>query len=184
MTQLDQITADQFQKMCDILPADRQEKMHRLRTDNRKKQSAVAYLLLVHALRHARLMFDLPKLTGEGKPVIVGREDIHFSLSHCPVGAAAVVSDVPVGVDIEVIRPYNPKVARFVCSDAEIEEIELSEDPAIAFTTAWTKKESCIKLYGGSIGPGMKELSTCFDRLEFETKIGDGWVVTACCEKY
>ncbi len=183
MTQLDQITPEQFWRLFAMLPRDRQEKVRRLRTDNRKKQSAVAYLLLVHALRQQNTLTELPKLVGPGKPKIAGREDLHCSISHCEVGVAAVVNDTPVGVDIEVIRPYKPKVAKYVCSDAEIAEIEASDDPALAFTVLWTKKESGLKLYGGSIGPGMKTLAETFEQLTFETKIGDGWVVTACSER-
>ena len=86
-------------------------------------------------------------------------------------------------MDIEEIQPYNPKLARYVCSVQEVKQLEESNDPALTFTIIWTKKESCVKLYGGSVGPAMKNLNTLFDKLEFETKIGDGWVVTACCER-
>lgn len=183
MTQLNYITPELFESMYVILPQNRQEKVQRLRTDNRKRQSAAAYLLLVHALRQKNELTQLPILLGEGKPMIEGRPDLHCSISHCNLGAAAVINHTPVGVDIEEIRPYNPKLARYVCSADEVRQIEESEDQALAFAILWTKKESCIKLYGGSVGPGMKDLGVLFDKLEFETKIGDGWVVTACCEK-
>ena len=91
MTQLNRITAKQFQSIYALLPESRQEKVQRLRTDNRKLQSAVSYLLLVHALRQQNELAQLPVLVGEGKPMISGRSDVHSSISDGKWGVAAVV---------------------------------------------------------------------------------------------
>ena len=143
----------------------------------------LAYLLLIYALRAKTGCLMRPELVGEGKPYIRDREELQCSISHCSAAVAAVVDDVPVGVDIEEVRSYQKKVARFVCSEEELAEIEASPNPDVAFTVLWTKKESFIKLHGGSVGPGMKHLSAQFETVEFETVAGDGWVVTACREK-
>lgn len=181
--QLDQMPPELFQRLFALLPPERREKVQRLNGENRKRQSAMAYLLLAHAVRQEIGQPMLPRLPKEGKPVILGREDLHCSISHCKLAAAAVVDTKPVGVDIESVRPYNEKVARYVCSPEELARIQSSQDSALAFTVLWTKKESLIKLRGGSIGPGMRDLAADFDNYTFETKICDGWVVTACCQR-
>ena len=183
MTQLDQISPSMYRRLFALLPPERQEKASRLRTDNRKLQSTLAYIVLVHALKQQTKLSQLPRLSEPGKPSLLNYSNMQCSISHCEKGVAAVVCEQPVGVDIESVRPYNPKVARYICSEDEYNTIEAAKDPALEFTILWTKKESCIKLYGGNIGPNMKNLSSYFGTLEFETKIGDGWVVTACCEK-
>jgi 4'-phosphopantetheinyl transferase len=183
ITQLNDLSDRLLDRLLALVPESRREKVFRLRTDNRKRQSLLSYALLVYALRQYDGVLQLPELNVTGKPRIKGREDLHCSLSHCPLGVAAVVHNLPVGVDIEVVRPYNPKLARYVCSIEEVQAIEAAEDPALAFTILWTKKESCIKLYGGSVSPKIKHIADQFCKLDFDTKIGNGWVLTACCEK-
>ena len=182
-TQLNDLPENLVERFLKLVPESRREKVLRLRNDNRKRQSLLAYILLVYALNQYNGALQLPELPKEGQPKMNGWKNLHCSLSHCTLGVAAAVHDKPIGVDIEIVRPYNPKVARYVCSDEEVEQIEASPDPDLAFTELWTKKESCIKLYGGSIGPNMKQLSMLFPKLHFETKIGDGWVLTTCLEK-
>ena len=183
VTQLNDLP-EAFVKQClELIPDTRRQKVQHLRTENRQRQSLLAYILLVYALWKHDGKLQLPELTAQGKPRIQGREDLHCSLSHCPSGAAAVVYHAPIGVDMETVRPYNPKLARYICSAEEVLEIESSEDPALAFTILWTKKESCVKLYGASVGPGMKQIADRFGNLRFETKIGADWVLTTCWEE-
>ena len=182
-SKLNQLEASVVERAMAVLPASRREKALRRHTENKKRQSMLAYLLLIYGLRKKTGCLMRPELVGEGKPYIRDWEELQCSISHCSAAVAAVVDDAPVGVDIEALRPYQKKLAGFVCSEEELAEIEASLNPDVAFTVLWTKKESFIKLHGGSVGPGMKQLSTHFDTVIFETKVGDGWVVTACHEK-
>ena len=183
ITQLNDLPETFINRCMELIPESRQEKIQHLRTENRKRQSLLAYVLLVYALWRYDGKLQLPELPAKGKPRIQGREDLQCSLSHCPLGAAAVVHHAPIGVDMEVVRSYNPKLARYVCSVEEVDAIEASGDPALAFTILWTKKESYIKLRGGSIGPEMRQLAGQLSGVQFETKIGDGWVLTTCWDK-
>ena len=53
-----------------------------------------------------------------GKPFLFNNSHIHFNISHAGNYIACVVSDQPVGIDIELINPVDIKVAeRFFTSD-------------------------------------------------------------------
>lgn len=90
--------------------------------------------------------FSIAK-TQSGKPFFADCDEIKFNLSHSCDYAVAAISDSEVGVDIERIRPVNPRIVeRFlkgipsVSTDADIIE-------------AWCKKESYGKFTGcGLIG--------------------------------
>ncbi len=183
ITQLNDLPESLMDRLFALAPESRREKVLRLRTANRKRQSLLAYFLLVYALQQYDGVLQLPELPATGQPKIKDREELYCSMSHCALGAAAAVHDAPVGIDMEVVRPYNSRIARYICSAEEVQKIEDAENPDLAFTELWTKKESCIKLFGGSVGPNMKYLSEKFADLNFETKVGDGWVLTACWKK-
>lgn len=116
-------------------------------------QSAMAFELLAGLLFNCfgikydgfRLEYD-----AAGKPSVSGRKDIYISLAHCRRAVMAVVSDAPVGCDIEEIRrPYGEDermVADHCYSEGERREIVASSDPAMEFTRIWTIKEALFKL--------------------------------------
>jgi len=78
--------------------------------------------------------------------------DLKFSTSHSGnSGVIAVVSDIPVGVDVEVIRPIDTAVfSERVLSPAERIEYQRSipEDRLTMIYRAWTAKEALIKGMG------------------------------------
>ncbi len=75
-------------------------------------------------------------------------EFFHFSISHCGVFAAAIVSrDHRVGVDIESIKPRIRGLShKFMEKD---EELIIGENPSDEWLTLlWSAKESLFKWYG------------------------------------
>ena len=76
-----------------------------------------------------------------------------------------MVSDHPVGVDIESIHRYSESLARYVMSDTEMEEILHAENPALVFTQLWTRKEAAVKRSGYGISNDMKHV---LEELPFE----------------
>jgi 4'-phosphopantetheinyl transferase len=88
-----------------------------------------------------------------GKPYVIGARGLSFSVSHSgAVGAIAVATEGPVGVDIEVARsPRNVvRLARRWFSSAEIGALErLPPDlRARSFLRCWTAKEAVAKAVG------------------------------------
>ena len=79
-----------------------------------------------------------------GKPMANG---CYFNISHSHGLVACAVSDVPVGIDVEKIRPVSPWLLR-ILSPAERESVRRDED----FFRLWTLKEALIKCRGGVLG--------------------------------
>ena len=118
------------------LSEQRREQALRYRHELGQRTCAAAYLLLCEGLQKEYGITEKPIFEyGEhGKPSIVGRPDIHFSLSHCREAAICVVSDHPVGVDVESIHRYSESLVRYTMNDEEIAEILAADRPDLAFT--------------------------------------------------
>ena len=146
---LDQYTNEVYEKHLSSLPAWRREKaLHYKKLDDRKR-SVLAFALLQRALREQYGITEIPEFVYNefGKPSL-SNLPIHFSLSHCKDAIACAVSDHNIGIDVESIAPYNPDVARRVCTVAELEMLEQSENKDLEFIKLWTIKEAISKYEG------------------------------------
>lgn len=93
-----------------------------------------------------------------GKPFLRDHPDVHFNLSHCKNGIAVVVSDQPIGIDIESYREASDSLLRYTMNEEERRIIQESGDPIRTFTEYWTKKEAVFKLRGTGITHDLHEL--------------------------
>ena len=84
-----------------------------------------------------------------GKPC---KDNYYFSLSHSNDYVVLGVSDSEIGVDIEMKRSRNPKLADYVFSD--LEKAALKEE--MDFYRFWTSKESLVKYVGFGIDRDLK----------------------------
>ncbi|MBO5816397.1 MAG: 4'-phosphopantetheinyl transferase superfamily protein [Paludibacteraceae bacterium] len=84
-----------------------------------------------------------------GAPYIEGGP--YFSISHCKTGIAVAVSEQPIGVDIEVIRPFRDELMRKTMNPIEQQTILNSNQADWAFIRLWTQKEALLKLQGTGI---------------------------------
>ena len=75
-------------------------------------------------------------------------EGIDFSISHCKNAIAVVLSDRPVGVDVESFRHAEEPLLKRTMNPEEQAEVRNAADPAEAFTRLWTRKEALLKLRG------------------------------------
>lgn len=141
-----------------LLSEQRREQCLRFKFELGRKQCAAAYLLLCEALRKEYGITEPPVFEyGEhGKPAIVGYPDIHFNLSHCREAVLCVVSDKPVGCDIESISRYKESLARYTMNDEELALIASSDRPDVAFIRLWTMKEALLKRAGTGITDHMR----------------------------
>ena len=101
----DDIEHFDWQAALPLLSEQRREQCLRFKHEQGRKTCAAAYLLLCEALRKEYGIEEPPifEYGDHGKPSLVGLPHIHFNLSHCRVAAICVVSDKPVGVDIEAV---------------------------------------------------------------------------------
>ncbi len=134
-----------------LLPPERREKALRCRRQEDRLRSAAAGLLLV---RYARqLGFDrFPEVRegAYGKPYFPDAPQAQFSLSHSGGYAALATSSLPVGVDIQEIRPERVMAAvRFLTEPEQAQLTALPQEEEVqAFFRLWTVKESYGKMTG------------------------------------
>lgn len=113
-----------------------------------------------------------------GKPLL---EFCYFSISHSGEYVVCSVSDVPVGVDTEVIRdiPFRNDYRLFTLEEV-VYVNENEKEHSLRFFEVWTKKEAYIKAKGLRLidGSGINVLD-CPDA-EFFTEINGENMVTLC----
>ena len=119
-----------------------------------------------------------------GKPYTSNLKEIFFSISHSENFVAAVISDNPVGIDVEKLRIFPVKASKKVCCDEELHYIfgknkadidfnkEQSLDTIKRFLEIWTAKEAYFKCIGTGIkSPTTFNVLSCDSNLiKFEEK--------------
>ena len=146
---LENYSDEQYLKHLNALPVWRREKALQYKKLDDRKRSVLAFVLLQRALRDEYGITEVPEFVYNefGKPSLPNLP-IHFSLSHCKDAVACAVSDHNIGIDVEKIVPYNPDVARRVCTAAELKMLEQSESKDVEFIKLWTAKEAISKYEG------------------------------------
>jgi len=117
-----------------------------------------------------------------GKPCLKNFPDLHFNISHTKGAIVCAVSNNPVGVDIEKIKPFNRSIAEKFFTRKE-QEYLFSKDAGmdIRFCEIWTKKEAYVKC----LGIGMTLPFDSFDILDdnrIVTVNMNGYVFSCCSD--
>ncbi len=165
------------------LSEQRREQALKYKYEMGQRTCAAAYLLLCQGLKTEYGITDKPLFEyGEhGKPIIQGHPEIHFNFSHCREAALCVISDRPVGVDVESVRQLKDSLAEYTMNDRELDEIRQAENPALQFTRLWTMKEALLKLTGEGINNHLKDVLDNSDVI-FKTVVAPDarYVYTVC----
>jgi 4'-phosphopantetheinyl transferase len=98
-------------------------------------------------------------------------EGVDFNLSHCKNAIAVVLSDRPVGVDVESFRHAEEPLLKRTMNPEEQEEVRTAADPTEAFTRLWTRKEAVLKLHGTGLVDNLHEVLTNLENIQLETTI-------------
>jgi 4'-phosphopantetheinyl transferase len=96
-------------------------------------------------------------------------EGVDFSISHCKNAIAVVLSDRPVGVDVESFRHAEEPLLKRTMNSEEQAEVRAAGDPAETFTCLWTKKEAVLKLRGTGIVDNLHEVLIDLDNIQLQT---------------
>ena len=159
----------------------RREQALKFKFEQGQRLCVLAYQLLKQGLREEYGITENPvfEYNEHDKPSIVGHPEIHFNLSHCKEAAACVVSDQPVGIDVESIREYKEPLAHYAMNDEEVRQIEASDNPAAAFIRLWTMKEATLKLIGTGISDDLKT-AIDHERFLYTTVEHEKYIYTVC----
>lgn len=139
-----------YSRLLHTLPESSREKIERL-PFSKAVPSLYADLLLFQVLQEATGLpaQELQLSRGEhGKPYLQNAE-IHFNYAHTESAVALALFDMPVGVDIEKVRPVREGFARKFFAPSEAEYVEQSDfGREERLIEIWTKKEAYVKELG------------------------------------
>ena len=141
------LTEREIARMMQILPPKRRERLLRL-PEEKRREPLCAYLMLCLALWELYRWRGLPEIaeTSMGKPYFPEHPEVHFNISHTSGAVLVGVSDHPVGVDIEKIRPVSQRAMR------RLADVSTEKD----FFQSWVRREARTKRSGNGIGTMMR----------------------------
>ena len=153
-------------------------------------QLLAAHLLPISHSPSRRPIAALPRPISSKRPSFLYNEygapyladGPYFSISHCKQAIAVVVSDSPVGIDIEGIRKMDDGLVRKTMNLEEQSQIAMSQNPEVEFIRLWTRKEAYVKMQGTGIISDMHTILQDATAVEWH-EIADldrGYICTIC----
>lgn len=153
--------SDDFIESCvSFFPQWRKLQMLSYKHHKGKIRNALAYLLLIKALREEGIFKELPEFyyNKNKKPFLKNYQGWHFNISHCKTAVCCVLSRYEVGIDIEEVKEYKESLATYICNEEELHTIHHSDNQANDFYKLWTRKEAVFKLIGTGITKDIKNI--------------------------
>lgn len=119
-----------------------------------------AYALLAYAVHRRWSLDPLPAIacTEQGKPFFPQFPNCQFNLSHSGTFALCVLDELPVGADMETIRPHHPRLAQRICSAGELAWLADQPDKNSALCQLWVGKEALAKYHGTGLTAPLRSL--------------------------
>ncbi len=147
------IEKDYFDRLLSCVSEEKKERINRFHRFEDAQRALLGDVLARYAVckRLGVRNRDLDLGTNEyGKPVLHQPNDVHFNISHSENWVICAVDNTAVGVDVELIRPTEFKIAeRFFSKDEYILLMNQPEEMKLKyFYVLWTLKESYIKMEG------------------------------------
>lgn len=164
------------------LSASRRAKAATLSNANDRARSLCAGWALDAALRTVGLREREVTVVCDdhGKPFLKDHPHLHFNLSHSGKWAVCVLSDAPVGVDVEQIRSVDTvRLAKRWLPENQAAELKTCppSEQTERFFKFWTQRESLLKAQG----VGLSGISTAGETgYRFREYPLDGYVLTVC----
>ena len=138
-----ELTEAEEQQLMLLLPAERRERLLKMKHTEKRREPLCAYGLLCIAVAEQYPELEkLPEMEygSSGKPIFAAYPEIHFNLSHTDGAVLVGLSDWPIGVDIEKIRTVSDTLKN-----------RLGGDTPEAFFRGWTRREARAKRTGAPV---------------------------------
>ncbi len=151
---ISQISEEELQNELKLMLPRRRERILRYKKKGDRVRSIAGEIL---AKRMLKSLYDVdnPEIYHDekGKP-FTDIEGVNLSISHSENMVVCVISENPVGIDVEKIKPFNYKLINKVCTDRESEYVLSDKDEKdilLRFYEVWTAKEGYFKREGTGI---------------------------------
>lgn len=153
---INEVTSDQYEHYYSLLSDEKRARVDRFRFNDDKKRTVCGEMLArqmiaeQYGVKEENLSFAV---TGHGKPYLINSA-VHFNISHSADYVLCAVSNVPIGADIEKMKPIENRLIHAVCTDAEENYVLNSADlldRQRRFFRIWTAKEAYFKCCGTGI---------------------------------
>ncbi len=144
---------DAFNRLLNYVSEDKKVKIHRFYHFEDSQRALIGNVLSRYALcknlniKNVDITFGANEY---GKPFLLGADKIHFNISHSGNWVVCAISDNPVGIDVETIKPTDFEIAKRFFSEDEYTALKSQHDDEkqTYFYKLWTLKESYIKAVG------------------------------------
>lgn len=168
-----ELQTDEEERLCELLDRDRIQKIALIRNRKERTRSIFAGLLLRYAFLQAGYDVESWRQAEigremHGKPYIRGVPGFQYGLSHSGDWVVCAADALPVGIDVQEMRPWKMTLAKRFYHEEEYNRL-LALDEADQyrqteeFYSMWTAKESAAKLSGRGIGAGISQYVTAAD---------------------
>lgn len=140
-----------YRRLYMSLDVSRRAKTDRFRFEKDKRLSVAAGALLQKALQMENVLEPSIDITPNGKPYLVGEENLYFNLSHSEEMVMCAISEKEVGCDVEKKTVLDRRLAEYVMTEYELDRIyalERDTEQQEMFFRLWTLKESYMKATG------------------------------------
>ena len=154
------------------------------RAEIRKRQSESAIKLLFELLKDCGIEERTVARDKNGRPFLVGRDDVDFNISHSGqlIVCALSVGEGRVGVDVEKSGTDLPPAHRERFLKRFFAQTEMSEKSDLA--KMWTENEAYLKYLGVGISEGIRPSDPYSDeRVKIDNFYIGNYTVSVCTEK-
>ena len=141
------ISEETYNQISKNLSDSRRARVSLLAKEQDRRRSLMAVYLVQKLLENSKCTGTTLENNANGRPFLSGC-NLFVSISHSKDGVACVLSEEPVGIDIEKIRPIKKELIEYVCTDKEKEYIGGAVKTSLAeqrFYEVWTAKEAYFK---------------------------------------
>ncbi|MBQ6947622.1 MAG: 4'-phosphopantetheinyl transferase superfamily protein [Clostridia bacterium] len=143
---IDTLTKSEYERCLSLMEPGRRATVEALTNETARQRTVLGEWMAKTALseqigcpiEQIRLLRD-----EKGKPFAPDLP-LHFSISHSGPWVVCAVSSNPVGVDIEILRPIDPKIAHRICHPEDLPFLEGKTEAEVIrkFFLLWTAKEA------------------------------------------
>ncbi|NLM10171.1 MAG: 4'-phosphopantetheinyl transferase superfamily protein [Clostridiaceae bacterium] len=142
-----------YDKLLTYISVEKQKRINRFHRYQDAQRTLIGDILVRYLLckrlgvRNKELIFGVNEY---GKPFLVNSTDAEFNISHSGEWVVCSIDNMPVGIDIEQVKPIDISIAERFFSKEEVKSLMskcIAEREAY-FYDLWTLKESYIKAVG------------------------------------